>query len=119
MKLEGNRIGDLFELDKVVTGLEVSMTQFVHGCIAAGCDYLPNVRGVGINKAFSFVKSGQLFMELKKKVSDDDYADLFAKAFAVFKHQTIFNPALSVHQPLNAWNEKPPDELQSYCGEYP
>lgn len=67
MKLEGNGIGDLFELDKVVTGLEVSMTQFVHGCIAAGCDYLPNVRGVGINKAFSFVKSGQLFMELKKR----------------------------------------------------
>ena len=119
VKLGGNGVGEMFELDKILTGLQVTMTQFINGCIAAGCDYLTNVRGVGINKAFTYVRSDQLFVELKKKGADDHYVDLFGKAFAVFQHQTIFNPALAVHQPLNAWNKKPSDELQTYCGEYP
>ena len=119
VKLDQNGVGDMFELDNILTGMQVTMKQFVQGCIAAGCDYLPNVQGIGINRAFTHVKSGQLFAELKKKGSDHHYEVLFEKAFKVFKHQTIFNPALSLHQPLNAWIEKPSNDLQSYCGEYP
>ena len=52
---------------KILDGLKVTMIQFVEGCIAAGCDYLRNVAGVGINRAFMFVKAGTLFEELKKK----------------------------------------------------
>ena len=48
------------------------MGQFVEGCIAAGCDYLRNVPGVGINRAFMFVKAGTLFEELKKKKTVSD-----------------------------------------------
>ena len=109
----------MFELDDILTGMQVTMNQFVQGCIAAGCDYLPNVRGIGFNRACTYVKSEQLFVELKKKGADDNYEILFEKAYKVFKHQTIFSPALSVHEPLNAWDEKPSNHLQSYCGEYP
>ncbi|CAB3990643.1 Exonuclease 1 [Paramuricea clavata] len=68
VKLALSGEGEYFELNKVLGGLKVTMPQFVQGCIAAGCDYLKNICGVGINKAFTFVKSGQLFLELKKRV---------------------------------------------------
>jgi 5'-3' exonuclease len=84
--------GEYFELNNILSGLNTTKTEFVHGCIAAGCDYLSNVRGVGIHKAFSFVKSGKLFEELKKnthllivKIS------LIKMALAVFQHQSVFN----------------------------
>ena len=59
-----NGYGEIFNLQKVLQGLKVTMGQFVYGCIAAGCDYLKNVRGIGIHKAFDFVKSGTLFKQL-------------------------------------------------------
>lgn len=95
------------------------MTQFVKGCIAAGCDYLHNIRGVGINKAFAHFKSGQLFTELKKKGSDEKYEKMFENTMAVFEHQTVFNPLLTAHQPLNDWTTKADNELLNLCGLYP
>ena len=95
------------------------MPQFVQGCIAAGCDYLKNIRGVGINKAFTFVKSGQLFHELKKKGAPDLYERWFANVVAVFMHQTVFDPTKLEVQPLAKWDKEPDNQLQSYCGAYP
>ena len=68
------------------------MAQFVEGCVAAGCDYLKNIRGVGINKAFTFVKAGNIFDELGKRGASSHYEILFKKAVAVFMHQTVFDP---------------------------
>ena len=55
----------------MLAALSITMAQFVQACIAAGCDYLKNVCGVGINKAFAFVRSGQILHELKKKGCPD------------------------------------------------
>ena len=68
------------------------MAQFVKGCILAGCNYLRNVPGVGINCAFMFVKAGTFFEELKKKQYQRNYEVLFKKSVAIFMHQTVFNP---------------------------
>jgi hypothetical protein len=95
------------------------MTQFVHGCIAARCDYLNNVRGVGIHKAFSFVQSGNLFEELRKKGSVDNYPYLFQMALAVFHHQPVFNPTTRTVQPLKPWTEEPGEQVNFFCGLYP
>ena len=111
--------GEYFELNNILSGLNTTKTEFVHGCIAAGCDYLSNVRGVGIHRAFSFVKSGKLFEELKKKHSPANYDDLFQMALAVFQHQSVFNPTLLTVQPLNPWTEDPGDEVKHFCGLYP
>ena len=103
----------------MLAALSITMAQFVQACIAAGCDYLKNVRGVGINKAFAFVRSGQLLHELKKKGCPDLYPVWFASAEAVFLHQTIFDPTKLEVQPLAKWDEEPDKELQHYCGAYP
>ncbi|CAB4037499.1 exonuclease 1-like [Paramuricea clavata] len=118
-KLGMNGHGEYFELNNILSGLNTTNTEFVHGCIAAGCDYLSNVRGVGIHRAFSFVKSGKLFEELKKKHSPANYEDLFQMALAVFQHQSVFNPTLLTVQPLNPWTEDPGDEVKHFCGLYP
>ena len=38
--------------------------QFLNVCIAAGCGYLKNVWGVGVNKAFALVRGTKMFEEL-------------------------------------------------------
>ena len=119
MKLRLNGDGEVFNLCDILDGLKVTMAQFVDGCVAAGCDYLKNICGVGINKAFSFVKAGTLFDELRKKGASNDYESLFNKAVSVFMHQTVFNPTKLLMQPLRAWSEDPDKELQDYCGAYP
>ena len=101
--------GEFFNLQEILRGLNVTMTQFIHGCVAAGCDYLKNGRGVGVNKAFMFVKAGTLFQELKKKGASDDYERMFKKAV----------PTKQQVQPLQAWSEDPSEELQDDCGPYP
>ncbi|CAB4032194.1 Exonuclease 1 [Paramuricea clavata] len=95
----------------ILDGLKVTMAQFVDGCVAAGCDYLKNICGVGINQAFSFVKAGTLFDELRKKGASNYYESLFNKAVSVFMHQTVFNPTKLHVQPLRAWSEDPDKEL--------
>ena len=94
------------------------MGQFVEGCIAADCDYFRNVPGVGINRAFIFVKAGTIFEELKKKQYQRNYEVLFKKAVAIFMHQTVFNPTKLQVQPLTQWDGNPGSVLQDYCGTY-
>ena len=97
--------GEYFELTNILSGLKTTQSQFLHACITAGCDYLQNVRGVGISRAFQFVKSGFLFEELKRKGAAGDYESMFEMALCVFKHQSD-------------WTEDPDTELQNYCGQY-
>ena len=47
--------GDCFLLDDILSGLNINQQQFQQMCIAAGCDYLANVKGVGIHTAYRFV----------------------------------------------------------------
>lgn len=47
--------GEYFLLSDVLDGLKLSMKEFRKACIAAGCDYLKNVKGVGIQRAFQMV----------------------------------------------------------------
>jgi 5'-3' exonuclease len=54
LKLSGD--GEYFQLAEILGGLNLNQKQFRQMCIAAGCDYLTNVKGVGIHTAFRFVK---------------------------------------------------------------
>lgn len=105
--------------------LEVDQLAFVNICIAAGCDYLPNVKGVGINKAKKMVKENDDFLQHLTQIpgAPQGYEEQFITARAVFQHQTVIDPDNSTTVPINAWNETFDDEtrtnLQKYCGVYP
>lgn len=85
---------------------------------AAGCDYLKNVRGIGIQRAFKMVAAGQLMELLGKGGAPEDYWERFVKAEAVFQHQTVFNLGTCSTVPLEKWETNPPAELHYLCGEY-
>jgi exonuclease-1 len=102
--------------------MNISMEQFLHSCIAAGCDYLKNVRGIGIHKAFQLYMQEppiDVFAELSKRGAPHDYKDKFLMTKSVFLHQTVFDPIGLKTRQIHEWLTPPSQELQHYCGVYP
>jgi hypothetical protein len=123
-KLQLSGCGDLFILNSVLEFLEMNHWSFLNMCIAVGCDYLPNVKGVGINTAKKLVKEKQSFLDDLTKLSNapQDYGDQFLSARAIFMHQTILDPDKLTTTPLTQWSECNSGlnaKLQEYCGMYP
>ena len=84
--------GDLLLLDGILDGLDMNMEQFRRMCIIAGCDYLRNVKGIGIKRAFQLVISEHDLMELLSlRGASDEYKENFYRVEQVFKHQTVFD----------------------------
>ena len=109
-------------LAQVLEGLKLSFQQFQKLCVAAGCDYVQNVKGIGIHRAYALVCGNHLFEELAKKGAPDDYEEHFTNALAVFNHQTVFSIIDSMKCiPLNEWNKPVTNncKLQHFCGMYP
>lgn len=59
------RDGTLFTLDEVKYGLQLTFPAFQNMCIAAGCDYLKNIKGFGIKKSYDLSKiQGANFLQV-------------------------------------------------------
>lgn len=101
--------GEFFILTEVLDGLKLSMKQFQQMCIVAGCDYLRNVKGIGIQRAFQMVASGGDLLELlTTKGASEEYKTCFNKVEEVFQHQTVFDLGTSSTVPLKKWEAEPP-----------
>ena len=84
--------GDVVDLSEVLEGLKIKKKQFQEMCIAAGCDYLKNIRGIAIAHAFQLAATGGGILEaLVQREADETYQANFHKAMAVFHHQTVFD----------------------------
>lgn len=44
-----------FNLEKILDGLKLNMSEFIDMCILCGCDYVPSIRGIGPKKAFQMI----------------------------------------------------------------
>ena len=71
-------------------------------CIIAGCDYLRNVKGIGIKRAFQLVTSEHDLMELLSLRGENFY-----RVEQVFKHQTVFDLEKCYTVPLQEGKTKP------------
>ena len=49
-KQQTNGMGNLVEMAKILTHLKLTKEKFTNMCIAAGCDYIENIRGIGIKQ---------------------------------------------------------------------
>ena len=95
---------------------------FQNMCIVAGCDYLPNIRCVGIATAKKMVSKETDLMSalLKLKNAPEGYACSFGQAKVVFNHQTVIDIATLKTVPLKKWDAaKRTDIMQYLCGKYP
>ena len=113
--------GDCFLLDDILSGLNINQKQFQQMCIAAGCDYLANVKGVGIHTAYRFVSQpiGDLLERLLKIGGSEEYKNYFRKIEKVFKHQTVFNMDSHSTAPLEKCETDLTEDVQCLCGKYP
>ncbi|XP_068752985.1 uncharacterized protein [Montipora capricornis] len=109
--------GDVVDLSEVLEGLKISKKQFQEMCIAAGCDYLKNIRGVGIARAFQLATTGGDILEaLVQRGADETYQANFHKAMAVFHYQTVFDVNSCSTVPLEKWDIDPSMDVQYLCG---
>ena len=124
-KLKLNGQCQLIDLDKTLQHLQLSQENFLDMCIVAGCDYLDNVRGIGINKARKLISDGSNFLSVLQGMSHapKEYSSDFVKAKAIFLHQTVIDPLNGTTVPLTRWEDTPnfqkTEEYQIICGKYP
>ena len=84
------------------------MDLFLGLCVLSGCDFLPNVRGIGIKKAHALVAKHRSIHAVlavlrgdKKIVVPDGYHENFRRAYWTFKHARVYDPKLRRLRPLN------------------
>ena len=112
--------GECFTLSEVLDGLKLNFRQFQQMCVTVGCDYLKNIFGIGISRAYSLVSSGSNLLEaLAERGATKEYQEGFYKAEAVFQHQTVFDISCCTTVPLKMWETDPPIGIQFLCGKYP
>ena len=117
VKASMNGDGEVFDMNEILEGLKLNMTQFQKMCIAAGYDFLRNVKGVGIQRAFEMASSeGDMLEALSRKGADEEYCGNFIKAMTVFNHQTVFDLECCSTVPLKKWDTDPSMDIQYLCG---
>ena len=90
---------------------------FLGLCVLSGCDFLPNVRGIGIKKAHGLVtkhrtiKATLAVMHGDKKINmPEGYDANFQRAFWTFRHARVYDPQLRQLRPLNPMPPELADE---------
>ena len=119
LKLSGE--ADLGDLAYILHPLNLDSSQFLSMCIVAGCDFLPNIKGIGIHRASQVVTRKDFLNEMgNHRNAPSDYCKRFKQACAVFKYQAIYDLDSKHVRPLTAW-ESGEDKAQFSiaCGEYP
>ncbi len=61
MKMDRFGSGEEIRLDRICQATEMDMSSFTHAnfrhmCILSGCDYVSNISGIGIKKAYMLVR---------------------------------------------------------------
>ena len=73
-----NGKGEVIELEEALAHHQLTHDQFVSMCVAAGCDYLKNIKTIGIHKAKQLVKKDNFLDELQKhKFAPANYREAF------------------------------------------
>lgn len=116
-----NGMCDCIELKTVLVNLDMTQNNFLDMCIICGCDYLPNIRGIGVHTAKKIVVEEANVMNalLKHKNVPEGYENMFLEAKSVFVHQTVIDPRTMHTVPLNEWTDTVVSRTQAMCGKYP
>ena len=77
-------------------------------CVLSGCDFLPNIRGIGIKKAHALVAKHRSVAAVLAVLHGDKkihvppgYDDDFRHAFWTFRHARVYDPLQRRLRPLN------------------
>jgi len=91
-----NNKATLYDLNEILTKLDISYEQWVELCILFGCDYLKRINGIGPKKSYKLIKShnsiDNIINELKgnTKISiENDYIKKFNSSKSIFMNYNI------------------------------
>jgi len=100
-------LADLSKLTKLKLH-EFTQEKFRHMCILSGCDYLPSIKGIGLQTAIKLLRKSssvhKLIRSLRieaKMYVPDDYEKSFKQADETFLYQLVFDPVSMKLVPLN------------------
>lgn len=90
-------------LDNIKSTINTGFSYFTHNmflttCVMAGCDYLPQIKGVGIKLAQKTISRNQTLkkalseLSMSNKQIPDDYETNFIKALLTFRFQRVYCP---------------------------
>eukprot|EP01083_Nonionella_stella_P100469 283419_1 len=72
--------------------------EFIHVCVLSGCDYVDNLRGIGLKMAIKHCTQNRdiedlltALMMCKKQQAPEDYRIQFKRAVLTFRHQTVYD----------------------------
>ncbi|XP_050430671.1 exonuclease 1 [Adelges cooleyi] len=114
-KMDQNGGGLLIEQERLHLAMNMrpdlfTMEKFRYMCILSGCDYLPSISGVGLNKARQFItriSEPDIYKALNKLGSfvnakiPPEYRDQFMNADRMFLYQPVYDPLSRKIKPLN------------------
>ena len=61
-----------FDLQKVLSGLELSMESFIDLCILCGCDYCDNIKGIGPTTALKLIREHKTLEKVMELIRESD-----------------------------------------------
>ena len=113
-------MGDLLEIKEILKQLNMDKDRFTDMCIAAGCDYLHNIEGIGIIRAKKIVCEQPQYVNILQSMQNapSDYSKCFAETRIIFQNQTVINPSTYKTVPLNEFKDFMEKKVQQLCGKY-
>ncbi|KAJ6233952.1 exonuclease 1 [Anaeramoeba flamelloides] len=85
--------------------------KFIRMCVLSGCDFLSNIRGIGINRAFHFTNSAESISQVFELIKQDNrftipngYIERFQLSLLTFLHQKVFDIVNKKLVPLRPYN---------------
>lgn len=132
-KMDNNGKGSLTRKRKIVDCLGFKSSNFTFEkfrrmCILSGCDYLPNIPGIGLAKAklfFSLTVCDDMrkvlpklstYLKMKNLKVPTDYVENFLKSEKTFKYQLVFCPIQRKMVPLNPYEDDVDPQTLDYAG---
>eukprot|EP01124_Arcella_intermedia_P035835 TRINITY_DN9229_c0_g1_i5.p1 TRINITY_DN9229_c0_g1~~TRINITY_DN9229_c0_g1_i5.p1 ORF type:complete len:275 (-),score=109.32 TRINITY_DN9229_c0_g1_i5:66-890(-) len=105
-------------LDKVLTGLGLTMEQFIDLCILLGCDYAPKIKGIGPKRALEFIKKYGSIEKIIKCIDKQKY--IVPEPFPYEKIREMFkSPEIKPVEECDLTFKEPDEEglVQFLCKE--
>lgn len=92
--------------EKLMVVLGLTHDEFVDLCILMGCDYVPNIRGIGPKKAFELIKKHKNIEKILTEIDQKKYIPPVDWQFAQAR-ELFLDP--EVHKNIDAPKWKAPD----------
>lgn len=101
-------------LEQVLSGLKLTMDQFIDFCILCGCDYCDTIKGIGSKTAYNLIKEYNCIENIIEHIDKSKYQIPSNFRFAEAR-KSFINPKVLAKEEIKIdWNEPKIEELKHF-----